>query len=138
MRMAFGAAGVGQANKFAAPLELAKIFRAHITQTGSEPSQHLKNNFVNWSLVWRQRFYALGHIFFLSLLSVAVSAFPNRHGAQGPHAAKALKFFASDFYNLTRCFISAGQKRAEHHGVRARGNGFGNVAGIANAAVSDD
>src|ERR1043165_4523676 len=60
------------------------------------------------------------------------------HGADRAHTAIRLERAALVEDRLARRFVGAGEKRADHHAVRAGGDGLGHVAGELDAAVADE
>src|SRR5580692_912707 len=60
------------------------------------------------------------------------------HGADGAHATIGLERAALIEDQFAGTFIGAGEKRTDHHRAGACGQGFGDVARVLDAAVSDD
>src|SRR5262249_9438507 len=71
------------------------------------------------------------------VLEVAIAA-AAAHGADGPHAAVLLEAAALIQHDFARALVGAGEKISHHDGARADGDGLGDVAGEADAAVGDN
>src|SRR4029078_5933714 len=88
-------------------------------------------------LVGNLAFDALGHELqrvLDVLLEIAVGGAAG-HGADRAHAAIGLIGSALVEIDLARTLIGAGEQRAEHHAIGARGERLGKVARISDAAV---
>src|SRR4030095_13253166 len=75
-------------------------------------------------------------IFLFELLEIAIGA-PLLHRGDAAHAAIALVRTPLIELDLTRRLVGTGEEAAEHDRVRARSDGLGNVAGVADPAVGD-
>src|SRR5574343_1776800 len=69
-------------------------------------------------------------------LEVAIGR-PSLHGAERAHAAIRLVRTALEQLDLTRGFLGTGEQATEHDRVGAGGDGLGDIAGVADAAVGD-
>src|SRR5262245_3451309 len=74
----------------------------------------------------------------VAVLGVGLPALPVAHGAERAHAPVELVLLAVDEDHLARAFLAPGEQAAQHDGVRARGDGLGDVARVLQAAVADD
>ena len=70
-------------------------------------------------------------------LEVAVGG-TGRHRADGAHATIGFVGAAFIEFDFAGRFFSTGEQTADHHRVCTGGDGFGNVAGVADTAVGDD
>ena len=59
------------------------------------------------------------------------------HGTNGAHATVALVAAALEQHDFTGRFFGTGKHATHHHGASPCGNGFGDVAAVADAAVSN-
>ena len=59
------------------------------------------------------------------------------HGTERTHAAVGLVRTSLEQFDLARRFFGAGKQATQHYGMRTSGQRFGDIAGIADAAVSD-
>jgi hypothetical protein len=74
-------------------------------------------------------------LFFLFEVAITAAGF---HRADTAHAAILSVLFTVHRNHAAGCLLGAGKIRAQHDGVRAGGNRFDRVAGVANPAISDD
>jgi hypothetical protein len=72
----------------------------------------------------------------LDFLEVAVGA-ALLHGADAAHATVALVAAALVQHDFARRLFGAGKHAAHHDGAGTRGDGLGNVAAVADAAVGN-
>src|SRR5688572_19465439 len=74
----------------------------------------------------------------IAILGIGRAAATARgHGAERSHAAIRLELLAVDEDQLTRALLTAGQQGTEHHRVGTGHQRLGDVAGVLQAAVTD-
>src|SRR6185312_13872275 len=66
----------------------------------------------------------------VAVLGVGLPALPVAHGAERAHAPVELVLLAVDEDHLARALLAPGEQAPQHDGVRARGDGLGDVARV--------
>ena len=91
------------------------------------------------SFVGYAAFDAFGYEFvYVAFVVLEITVFRAlRHRAEATHAAVFFVRAALEQHDFARSFFGTGEHGAEHDGVCARREGFGNVAGVADAAITD-
>src|SRR5581483_8964309 len=113
---------------------------AGVAHAGAQAADELPDYPDGAALVRHAAFHALGHELVdvhVRVLEVAVGC-ALLHGAERAHAAIGLVGAALEELDLAGGFLGAGEKRAEHHRMRAGGDCLGDVAGVAHAAIGDE
>src|SRR6266853_3522675 len=117
-------------------LDIAHDAIAHAT---AQPTDHLEDHVRGRASVGHASLDTLGHELGrgdLTLLEVAIGG-ALLHGAETAHAADHLEAPALEQERLARTFLRAGEHRAHHHALGARGECLDQVARVLDAAVRD-
>src|SRR5579884_1743794 len=142
VRVAFAQAGAGNAHEARVLLHLGDGGRSGIAHGLAQAADKLIDKRAERSLIGNARLDALGNqlrLVLRVLLKVAVLAVAALlHGGNGTHAAIVFEPLAGRDNQFARAFIHPREEAAEHDGIGPGGNGFGDIAGILNAAISDD
>ena len=139
MGMAFTKAGCGNLDELRIFNHFFDVVAAAIAHGGPETTDHLINSIGSRSFIRYTAFNAFRNELLSIGIFLEVTVFTARfHGSQGAHAA--VFFVASALVNdrFARAFFRTGKEVAHHDDVAAGCNGLGHVAGILDAAVSND
>ena len=120
-------------------MHFGNIGAAQIAHAGAQAAHQLVDDVHNRAFIRHAAFDALGHVFVgavLFVLEIAVGR-ALAHRAQRAHAAVGFVGAALIELDFARCFVGACKHAAQHHGGGACGQGFGHVAGEADAAVGN-
>ncbi len=116
-----------------------------VAHAGAQAAHELVDHRGHAALVRDAAFDAFRHELFRTVsafeiefvLEVPIAA-AAAHGAERSHAAVFLEAAALEQDHLARALVRAGKQAADHRRAGADGQGFGDVAGVADAAVGDD
>src|SRR5919197_960918 len=136
----FPDAGGGDLDELRARAHLVDRGAAGVTHARAQAAGELLDHPDRAAFVRHAAFDPLGHELVdvhVRVLEIAVGR-ALLHGAERAHAAIGLIRATLVELELPRRFVGAGEKRAEHHHMRARGDGLGDIARIAHAAVGDE
>ncbi len=139
MRMALANAGISDLHKLCI-LQFLDRARAAIAHARTQTANVLHHHFRQRAFVWNTPFDTFRHQFFnivFHILEVAIFG-ALLHRTQRTHTAIHLEFptFVDD--RLARRFFNTGKQATCHDGACPGGNGFDNIARVANAAVAND
>ena len=140
--MAFADAGGGDLDKLGGLLHGVDGGAAAVAHAGAHTAGHLVDDGHHGALVGHAAFDALGHQFVgigvagAGLLKIAVGT-ALLHGADAAHAPVAFVAAALVQDDFARRLFGAGEHAAHHHAAGTGGNGLGDVAAVADAAVGD-
>ena len=137
--VAFAEAGGGDADEFAELREFGERACADVAHAAFEAADELIGEAVERAFVGDAPFDAFGNglAAFGAFLGIAIGG-AGFHGAGGTHAAVGLEGAALIENCFAGSFFGAGEEAADHDAGSAGGDGFGDVAGIFDAAVGDD
>src|SRR4029077_9450674 len=128
--------GRTDAHELGALVQLINGLASAVAHPGAQPSHQLIHQVRQDALVGYAAFDAFGNQFASAVLRVAVRR-PLRHRAHRPHAAVTFERASLIENRFTGTLLGARQQAADHHAIRARGDGLGDVARIFDAAVGD-
>ena len=118
-------------------MHFCDVGAAQIAHAGTQPASQLVNDVHNRTFVGNAAFDTFGDVFVGAVgfvLEVAVGG-ALAHCTQRTHASVGFVRAALVEFDFARCFFRTGKHTAQHHAVCARCQGFGDVAGEADAAV---
>ena len=136
--MAFHHAGGGDLDE-PGLLQLADVARAGVSHAGPESADHLVDHFREAPLEGYPSDDAFRYQFLdvvLHILEIAVLG-PFLHGFDGSHPTVGLEFPSFEDDGLARRFIHPCEEGAGHDGIGTCGDGFDDVARVADPAVGD-
>ena len=132
-------ASAGDLYEFRLGAHFLNIAAAGVTHGGAQAAHQLVDDGAHHAFIRHATFDAFRYQFFgtgIFVLEVAVgAALVLGHRAHGPHAAVGFVGTALVKLDFTRRFFGTGQQATYHHGACASGNGFGQVAREADAAI---
>ena len=140
--MAFAHAGSGDLHKFGLGLHGFDGGAAAIAHGGTQPPGHLVDDVDHRAFVGHPAFNALRDqlvgigIAGRRLLKIPVCA-ALLHGANAAHAPVTFVTAALVQHDFARRLFGAGKHAPHHHGGGPGGNGLGDVAAVANAAIGN-
>ena len=139
MDVGFAEAGGGDANEFAELREFGEGARADIAHATFEAADELIGEAVERAFVGDASFDSFGDglAAFRAFLGITIRG-AGFHCSGGTHAAIGLEGAALIKNCFAWSFFGAGEKAADHDAGGAGGDGFGDVAGIFDAAISND
>ena len=140
MDVAFAQAGGGDADEAGFFGEFAKRGGADVAHAALEAADELVGERAERTFVGDAAFDAFGHglATLFGVLHRRVPVGAGIHRADRTHAAVGLESAALVKNGFAGCFFRASEEAADHHAGRAGGDGFGDVAGIFDAAIGDD
>ena len=130
--MRFLHAGVADADEARFFPHFREVAAAGVAHAGAQAAHQLFDDGGNRAFVRHAAFDAFRHEFFrfLSALEVAVGG-ARAHRAERAHAAVGFVGAAFVKFDFARRFFGTGEQAADHDGMRAGSDGFGDVAGVA-------